>query len=41
MEYKVYSTLVDSVVYTGTHEACEDFKDKHEHYYGSLYIIHE
>lgn len=41
MKYNVYSTLVEAVVFSGTHEECEEFKDKNEYYYGSLYIVSE
>ena len=37
--FKVFSTLADTTVFSGTKQECKDYRQKHEHDYNSLYII--
>lgn len=36
---RVFSTLADTVVFSGTQEECEDYKRKHENDDNTLYIL--
>lgn len=38
-KFAVYSTLLETRVFTGTKKQCEDYRDTNERYYGSLYIV--
>lgn len=37
--FRVFSTLVDDVVYTGTKPECDGYKESHETIDNSLYIV--
>lgn len=38
-EYKVFSMMADTYVYTGTKSECEDYKRTHESVDDTMYII--
>lgn len=39
VQKRVYSTLAEQVVFCGTEEECNAYKDKHESDFNSLYIL--
>ena len=38
-KFNVFSTLADTVVFTGTKEECENYKKEHETDDNSLYLV--
>lgn len=38
-KFNVFSTLADTIVFSGTKAECRDYKKKHENNNNSLYIL--
>lgn len=38
-KFKVFSTLADTIVFSGAESECKDYKQNHESNYNSLYVL--